>query len=290
MQIGLQLFGPQLVPIATAAGRAWPAGALDPLHAADGGVRLDFLLVGGTPPGGVSGIGRAADLIVPLAAAFLCMSAPGLEIVAKLNCWAFDPVHVARMGGNLACLTRERWSLYLDGEGRQWNAPLRDEAAGLRVREFLAAVQAHWAGTADFVGQHLRSKGRMVGPRPTTRPPILLDSDLAASAALRNVALQGEVVGIEGVARRGGTALRLVTCPVVLSNCDEHAAARARERKSPTAPHCLVGTPQSVAAEIKAALKGSPVARLALGFPALPIAELSIAWQALMPLLRSMAA
>lgn len=283
MEIGLQLYGPQLVPTVSSAGGAWPAGALDALHAADGGCALDFLLVGGMPPDGVSPVGRAGDLIVPLAAAFLCMSVPGVEIVAKLNCWAFDPAHVARIGGNLARLTGERWSLYLDGEGQQWNAPLRGEAARLHLREFLAAVQEHWAGTATFAGRYLRSKGRMVGPRPASRPPLLLDSEVADSAALRDVALQGKVADIEGIARRGGTAPLLVTCPVVLGNGDGQAAARVQERAG---PRCLFGTPQSVAARIEAALRGRPVARLALGFPTLSIAELGTACRALIPLLR----
>jgi alkanesulfonate monooxygenase SsuD/methylene tetrahydromethanopterin reductase-like flavin-dependent oxidoreductase (luciferase family) len=291
MQIGLQLYGSQLAPTANVAGAAWPGSALDPLRVADSKLAVDFLLLGGTPPGGMSGIGRAADLIVPLAAASLCMSTPGVEIVAKLNCWAFDPAHVARIGGNLARLTRERWSLYLDGEGQHWNAPLDSSGAAARMREFLEVVRQHWAGTADFAGQHLRSKGRIVGPRPTTPPPIVLDSALARDPALSDVPLQAQAVGIDDKAIESfsASAPLLLTCPVVLGRSEQEAAAMARECRLLPAGRCLIGTPQDVAAQIEAAIKGRRVARLALAFPALRIAEFAMVRQILLPLLRALA-
>ncbi|MEO8559577.1 MAG: hypothetical protein ABI439_10985 [Rhodospirillales bacterium] len=288
MQIGLQLYGVQLTPTANVAGSAWPMDALDPLRVADSKTGLDFLLLGGLPPGGASSIGRAADLIVPLAAASLAMSTPGVEIIVKLSSFAFDPAHVARIGGNLSRLTCERWALYLDGDGARWNAELDGEAAAARLREFLAAVQQHWAGTADFAGHHLRSRGRMVGPRPGVQPPILLDREMAA--ALPDLALQAEVVGVEELAAASGTRPLLVRCALVLGRTADEAAAMARECKSLDLARCLVGTAQDVGARIAAALKGRAVARLALGFPALRIAEFGMVRQSLLPMLRSLVA
>lgn len=288
MQIGLQLFGAQLTPTADVAGSAWPMAALDPLRVGDSKADMDFLLLGGTPPGGASAIGRAGALIVPLAAAALAMNTPGVEIIVRLNCFAFDPAHVARIGGNLSRLTRERWALYLDGNGAEWNSTLDDDAAAARLREFLTAVKQHWVGTADFAGDHLRSKGRMVGPRPGVMPPVLLDREMAA--ALADVELQAEVVAIEDLAAASGRRPLLVSCSLVLGRTEDEAAAMARECKSLDRGRCLIGTPQTVGARISAALKGRSVARLALGFPALRIAEFGMARQSLLPMLRALAA
>jgi hypothetical protein len=216
------------------------------------------------------------------------MNSPGIEIIAKLNCFAFDPVQVARIGGNLSRLTRERWALYLDGDGGSWNVALESDAAAARLREFLTVVQQHWAGTADFAGSHLRSKGRMVGPRPGGPPPILLDRKMAA--ALADIDLQAEVLGIEELVAGSGGRPLLVSCPLVLGRTEDEAAAIARECRLLDPGRCLVGTAQTVGARIAAALKGRSVARLALGFPALRIAEFGMARQSLLPMLRSLTA
>ncbi len=288
MRIGLHLYGHQLAPTANVAGAAWPGSALDPLRVADSRVAVDFLLLGGLAPGAMSGIGRADDLIVPLAAASLAMTTPGVEIVLRLNGFAFDPAHVARIGGNMARLTRENWMLHLDGEGGRWGAALDATAAAVRLGEFLAVLRQHWAGAAALAGQHLRSKGRMVGPRPTKSPPIVLDAGVAA--LLGDGDVQAEAIGIDGLARHRGSRALLVTCPVVLGRSEAEAEAMARECKSLDRAAVLVGTPQVVGERIAAALDGRAVARLALGFPALRIAEFGLARQSLLPLLRQAAA
>jgi hypothetical protein len=237
----------------------------------------------------MSGIGRADDLIVPLAAASLAMTTPGVEIVLKLNGFAFDPAHAARIGGNMARLTRENWMLHLDGEGGRWGAALDATAAAARLREFLAALRQHWAGAANLAGEHLRSKGRMVGPRPTKPPPIVLDAGMAALLG-GNVDVQAEAIGIDRLARHQGSRPLLVTCPVVLGRNEAEAEAMARECKSLDRAAVLVGTPQAVGERIAAALAGRDVARLALGFAALRIAEFGLARHSLLPLLRQAAA
>lgn len=290
MRIGLHLYGHQLSPTANVAGAAWPGVALDPLRVADSGAEIDFLLLGGLAPGAVSGIGRADALIVPLAAAALAVTTPGVEIVLRLNGFAFDPAHVARIGGNMARLTRENWMLHLDGEGARWGTALDDAAAATRLREFVTVLRQHWSGAADMAGVHLRSRGRMVGPRPATSPPIVLDAAMAAQPALGDVELQAEAIGFDGLARHQGSRPLLVTCPVILGRSEAEAEAMARECRSMDRDCVLVGTPQAVAERIAATLKGRDVVRLALGFPALRIAEFGMARQGLLPLLRRAAA
>jgi alkanesulfonate monooxygenase SsuD/methylene tetrahydromethanopterin reductase-like flavin-dependent oxidoreductase (luciferase family) len=188
----------------------------------------------------------------------------------------------------MARLTREHWALYLDGDGSRWNAGLDGVVVAARLREFLAALRQHWEGTADFAGHYLRSKGRMVGPRPGSAPSVLLDGDMAA--ALPDVEMQAEVIGIDRLATASDKRAVLAICPVVLGRSEDEAAAMAQECRSLDLGRCLVGTPEAVGARITAALKGRRVSRLALGFPALRIAEFGMVRRRLLPLLRSLAA
>ncbi len=295
MQFGLQLYGSQLAPSASSTGLAAYRGGADCYRLVGGGSAGDFLLIGGAAPSGLGeggGLGRAGDLIVPLAAAALSMAARNIDIITKLNAWAFDPAHIARIGSSLAALTGERWSLYLDAAPGQWQGqPVDDAVLAERTREVLAIVAQHWLGRAEFVGKHVSSTGRMVGPRPSNQPSLLLDAAMAEAIGATAVPVTQQVIayGAGSMASPNAKA-SLLTCPVILGRTDAEAQAIAQECRSLRIERCLIGAPAQVAQKIRAAAQQSKAARVAISFPALRAIELELFDQTLMPMLRANAA
>lgn len=293
VQIGFHIYGTQLPPAAGSAALARSQAGTDVYRLVQDGMAGDFLLVGGGPVEAASDMGRASQLIVPWAAAALCMAAPQTEIVTKLNAWAFDPAHLARLGANLWELSGRRWSLYLDDDPAFWP----DESAGhtpataaARAREVLDIVLQHWRGRADHAGPHLASTGRMVGPRPAAATTPLLWLDAALYSVMQDIPTPTHgLVSSHGAIRPapGHGRATMLTCPVVLGRTMGEAQAVAAEFRSLSAANCVVGDVESVAAQIAIEVGTGGCDRLALGLPTLREAECGLFRHRLLPMLRA---
>jgi alkanesulfonate monooxygenase SsuD/methylene tetrahydromethanopterin reductase-like flavin-dependent oxidoreductase (luciferase family) len=216
------------------------------------------------------------------------MAARNLDIITKLNAWAFDPAHIARIGNSLAAMTGERWSLYLDTAPGQWrNQPVDDAMLVERAHEVLAIVAQHWLGRAEFVGKHVSSIGRMVGPRPSHQPALLLDTAMANAIGAAAIPVTQRVIAYGAGALASHDAKgSLLTCPVILGRTDAEAQSIAQECRSLQVERCVVGAPAEVAQKIRAAAQRNKAARVAIGFPAMRAIELELFDRTLMPMLR----
>lgn len=291
VKIGFHIYGTQLPPAAGTAGVAGGHVGADVYRLVRDGMGCDFLLVGGGPAEAASDMGRASQLIVPWAAASLCMAAPQTEIVTKLNTWAFDPAHIARLGANLWELSDRCWSLYLDSDPAFWP----EESAGhtlttmaARSQELLDIVLQHWRGRAEHAGSHLASTGRMVGPRPGgVRPKVWLDAGTTVST-LGWIQPDGFVSSLGTGRPDGGDGKEaLLTCAVVLGRTVGEARAIAGEYRSLSTGHCLVGDVENVVAQIADLAGDAGCDRIAIGLPTLREVECSLFRDRLMPMVRT---
>lgn len=292
MKIGLHVYGTQLPPAAGIAGTAGSHAGVDVYRLVRDGTGCDFLLVGGGLAEASSDMGRASQLIVPWGVASLCMAAPQTEIVTKLNAWAFDPAHIARLGANLWELSDRRWSLYLDSDPAFWP----EESAGhtpttvaARSQELLDIVFQHWTGRADHAGPHLASTGRMVGPRPgDARPKLWFDATISSTLQAGWIQPDG-FVSSHGEDRpdTGDGKETLLTCAVVLGRTASEAHAIAGEFRSLSTANYLVGDVESVAAQIAELTGNGGCDRIAIGLPTLREVECSLFRDRLVPILRA---
>lgn len=292
MRIGFHVYGTQLPPAAGTAGVAGSHAGADVYRLVRDGIDCDFLLVGGGVAEANSDMGRASQSIVPWAAASLCMAAPQTEIVTKLNAWAFDPAHIARLGANLWELSGRRWSLYLDSDPAFWP----EESAGhtpatvaARSQELLDIVFQHWSGRADHAGAHLASTGRMVGPRPGgARPRLWFDATIFSALQAGWTQPDG-FVSSHGADRPDGCDGKeiMLTCAVVLGRTVSEAHAIAGEFRSLSKANCLVGDVESVAAQIAEVTGNGGCDRIAIGLPTLRQVECSLFLDRLVPILRA---
>jgi hypothetical protein len=289
VKIGFHIYGTQLPPAAGTAGVAADNAGADVYRLVREGMGCDFLLVGGGPAEAASDLGRASQLIVPWGAASLCVAAPQTAIITRLNAWAFDPAHIARLGANLWELSSHRWALWLDSDPSFWpelNADRSPQATATREREVLDIVHQHWQGRADFTGAKLSSIGRMVGPRPVGRRPKLW-LDAPASAGMQP----------DGVVRSWGDASidqedreSLLTCAIVLGRTAAEAQAVAGEFRVLAPDSCLVGDVDHVGSLIEEALRTRRPDRIAIGLPTLRAIECNLLRDHLMPKLRAIVA
>ncbi|MGE0154977.1 MAG: LLM class flavin-dependent oxidoreductase [Reyranellaceae bacterium] len=287
MKIGFHIYGTQLPPAAGTAGAAVDNAGTDVYRLVRDGMGCDFLLVGGGPAEAASDLGRASQLLVPWGAASLCVAAPGTEIVTRLNAWAFEPAHIARLGANLWELSSHRWALWLDSDPSFWPelaAGQTPQTNAVRTRETVGIVRQHWQGRAELAGAHLSSTGRMVGPRPTGgRPPLWLDG----AATADGVKPEGLVYRWSEAAKAGEGGETLLTCAVVLGRSAGEAQAMAGECRALPPAECLVGGVETVGDALVAALRGRRIDRLAIGLPTLRAVECGLLRDRLIPLLRA---
>lgn len=287
MKIGFHIYGTQLPPAAGTAGMAADHAGADVYRLVREGMGGDFLLVGGGPAEAASDLGRASQLIVPWGAASLCLAAPQTEVITKLNVWAFDPAHIARLGANLWELSSHRWALWLDSDPSFWpelSADRSPHAIAARTREALDIVHQHWQGRADFTGAQLSSIGRMVGPRPVgTRPKLWLD----AAASEGGMEPDGVIHSWDDAStgREGGESL--LTCAIVLGRTAAEAQAVAGEFRALSPESCLVGDVDRVGDLILDAMRARKPGRIAIGLPTLRAIECSLFRERLMPMLRA---
>ena len=286
MKIGFHIYGTQLPPAAGTAGAAADHSGADIYRLVREGMGCDFLLVGGGPAEAASDLGRASQLIVPWGAASLCVAAPQIEIITRLNAWAFEPAHIARLGANLWELCSHRWALWLDSDPTFWpelSANRSSRAIAARAREVLDIVHQHWQGRADFTGTELSSIGRMVGPRPVgMRPKLWLDAPAS------------EGMEPDGVVRSWGDAWidqkdgeALLTCAIVLGRTAAEAQAVAREFRVLAPGSCLVGDVDHVGGLILHEMRARRLDRIAIGLPTLRAIECSLFRERLIPMLRA---
>ncbi|MFZ5780171.1 MAG: LLM class flavin-dependent oxidoreductase [Pseudomonadota bacterium] len=289
MKIGFHIHGTQLPPAAGTTGTAVDHAGADVYRLVRDGMGCDFLLVGGGPVEAASQMGRASQLIVPWGAAALSVSAPHMEIVTRLNAWAFDPAHVARLGANLWALSGRRWSLCLDTHPAFWpreSAGHTPATMAARAREFLDIVLQHWRGRADHTGQYLTSTGRMVGPRPgSTRPKVWLDAALSTGWQSGGIEPDG-YISFDGTDRPRSDHVgeTMLTCSVVLGRTTGEAQAIASEHRLLAAARFLVGDVESVASQIAALTQDAGFDRIAIGLPTLREAECRLFRDRLVPI------
>lgn len=288
MKLGFHIYGTQLPPAAGTAGIAPDHAGADVYRLVRQGMGCDFLLVGGGPAEAASDMGRASQLIVPWGAASLCVAAPRTEIITRLNAWAFDPAHIARLGANLWELSSHRWALWLDCDPSFWPEASAGQAAdtvAIRTREVVDIVRQHWRGRAEHAGAQLSSVGRMVGPRPADNQPRLwLDASDAAAAGF---AFDGTVRDWRALPAIGSDRETLLTCAVVLGRTAAEAAAVAGEFRALPAGSCLVGDVDTVGGLIVEALRTRRPGRLAIGLPSLRAVECALLHERLVPMLRT---
>ena len=290
MKIGFHAYGTQLPPAAGTAGVAADNAGTDIYRLVRGGIAGDFLLVGGGPVEDRSDLGRASQLLVPWGAASLCVAAPKTEIITRLNAWAFDPAHIARLGANLWELSNHRWALHLDCDPSAWpevSAGQTPQTAVARAQEVIAIVRQHWQGRAEHPGPILSSTGRMVGPRPADAQPKLwmdaADHRLAPAGARKP---DGLVYRWSDAAVTGDGCETLLTCALVLGRTAAEAQAIAGEYRGLPRTECVVGDVDSVAATLAEALQARRPDRLALGLPTLRAVECGLLRDRLLPALR----
>lgn len=291
MKIGFHIYGSQLPPSAGAAGAAADNAGADVYRLVREGLGCDFLLVGGGPAEAAFDLGRASQLLVPWGAASLCVAAPKTEIITRLNAWAFDPAHIARLGANLWELSNHRWALHLDCDPSAWpeaSAGQTPQTAVARAQEVIDIVRQHWQGRAEHPGPILSSTGRMVGPRPAGAQPKLwmdaADHRLAPASARKP---DGLVYRWSDAAVAGDGCETLLTCALVLGRTAAEAQAIAGEYRGLPRTECLVGDVDSVAAALAKALQARRPDRLALGLPTLRAVECALLRDRLLPALRS---
>lgn len=286
MKIGFHIYGTQLPPAAGTAGIAADHAGADVYRLVREGIGCDFLLVGGGPAEAASDMGRASQLIVPWGAAALCIAAPQTEIVTRLNAWAFDPAHIARLGANLWELSGHRWALWLDSDPSFWpeaSAGQTPPSIVARSRETIAIMRQHWQGRAAFAGAQLASTGRMVGPRPgEARPPLWLDAAMAADGIDPDGLVQGW-----DESPVGGGSESLLTCAVVLGRTAAEAQSVAGEFRALSPATCLVGDVDRVGGLIVEALRTRRPDRIAIGLPSLRAVECALLRERLVPMLRA---
>lgn len=291
MKIGFHIYGSQLAPAAGTAGAAGAHAGADVYRLVREGMGCDFLLVGGGPAEASSDMGRASQLIVPWGAASLCVGAPQTEIITRLNAWAFEPAHIARIGANLWELSSHRWALCLDSDSTLWSelsANSTPETNAARTLELIDIVWQHWQGRAEHGGPLLSSTGRMVGPRPSGDCPRLwlgaMDYGVGVASAQKP---DGLIYHWDEKPNEAAPGESMVTCALFLGRNTAEARAMAGEYRALPATQCLVGDVESVYEGLKSRLSARRVDRIAIGLPALRALESALFRERLVPMLRA---
>lgn len=255
------------------------------------GTGCDFLLVGGGPAEASSDMGRASQLVVPWGAASLCVAAPQTEIITRLNTWAFEPAHIARIGANLWELSSHRWALCLESDPTLWPelcANHTPETNAARSRELIDIVLQHWQGRAEHAGPLLSSTGRMVGPRPSGGRPRLwlgaMDCSVGVAPAQKP---DGLIYHWDEKPNQAAPGESMATCAVFLGRSVAEAQAIAGEYRTLPMAQCLAGDVESICEGLKAGLSARRVDRVAVGLPALRAQECALFRERLVPMLRS---
>jgi hypothetical protein len=291
VKIGFHIYGTQLPPAAGTAGAAIDNVGADVYRLVREGMGSDFLLIGGGPAEAASDLGRASQLIVPWGAAALCIAAPETEIITRLNAWAFEPAHIARLGANLWALSSHRWGLCLDSDPAFWpeaSAGQSPQTIAARSQELLDIVLQHWQGRAEHAGKFLSSTGRMVGPRPVgARPKLWLDAVAERAAPAGGLKADGVVYGWRDAPGDGDARESLLTCAIVLGRTEAEAQAIAGEYRALPRADCAIGDVDTVAGAIVEALRHRRVDRLAIGLPTLRAIECGLLRDRLVPALRA---